>query len=221
MALSGTITDSLNAREVVETACELIHVKQSGIELEAADAELGLKHLNWMLKTWQTKGGLWLSEDVTITWPAETAEVTLDTNYLDLSNVFVRTSGVDRMLTPYSDTEYAEIPNKTAAGTPVAFNVQKTRTTLKVRLWLVPSAETTVYGDGRRVIQDVTDLSHDLDVPQEWTEAVFYGLAKRLARVFPGVDPAVMRSVSDEADRLYDDLNAFDEESGSVSFGVA
>jgi hypothetical protein len=222
MTTSGVTTSSLTAREVVESACELIGVKDEGLSLGETDAAVGLKHLNWMLKGWQATGGkLWLTSDFTYTWPAATASVSLDPGYLRLENAFIRVSGVDRPLTLYSNSDYAALSNKSSAGTPVAYNVNRTVSTLQVRLWPVPAVNTALYADGVRIIEDVTNLNQALDVPQEWTECVFYGLAKRLRHIFPGVNPQLADEVAAEADRLFASLSSFGEEDGSLFFGPA
>lgn len=222
MTTSGVTTSSLTAREIVESACELIGVKDEGLSLGETDAAVGLKHLNWMLKGWQATGrNLWLTADFTHTWPAATATVTLDPGYLRLENVFIRVSGVDRPLTMYSNSDYAALSNKSSAGTPIAYNVNRTVSTLQVRLWPVPTSDTALFADGVRIIEDVTSLNQTLDVPQEWTECVFYGLAKRLRHVFPGVNPQLADEVAAEADRQFASLSSFDEEGASLFFGPA
>jgi hypothetical protein len=219
MATSGVITGALTAREVVETACELIGVKAEGIALGASDAALSLKHLNWMLKGWQADGLKWLTEPFSVTWASGVATTDLAAGYLRLENPFIRVGTNDRPLEVYSNSQYAAIPNKTGSGTPLAINVNRTTTTLQVRLWPVPTSDTDLHADGVRIIEDATNLSQDLDVPQEWTEAVFYSLAKRLRRVFPGVDPKLGDLVEVEADRLFAKLSSFGEETGSLFFG--
>lgn len=222
MATSGVITSAMTARDVVDAACELIGVKTDGAALSAADAAVGLKHLNWMLKSWQTEGrNLWLTESFSITWLAAAATTALDPGYLRLENVFIRIGSVDRPLTNDSNADYAARPNKSGSGTPISYNVNRTRTTLEVRIWPVPTINTDFHADGVRIIEDVTDLNQDIDIPQEWTECMFYNLAKRLTRVFQGIDPRLAADVGAEADRLFAKLSSFDEETGSLFFGPA
>jgi len=223
MATSGVITGSMTAREIVTAAVDEIGYRDADIELQSSDAATCLRTLNWMLKSWQTQGitNLWRVQDVSITWPAATSEVTLDTNYLDLKDVRVRVSGIDRVLTRFSQSDYAEITTKAQAGAPIAYNLVKTRSTLMLRLWPVPAAETALYADGSRVVEDVSDLSQTLDIPQEWTEAVYVCLADRLPLSFKaGLSPIERAELKARAEGLYATLRAHDDETGSVFFGV-
>lgn len=224
MATSGTISSTLTALEIITTAAELIGATPVGDELPAEQSALGLKHLNWMLKTWQADGACnqWRLEEVSIAWPAATATVTLDTNYLDLMNTRRRISGIDTPLTRYSISDYADMPNKTQAGTPVSYMIRKTASTLSVSLWPVPTAITTIMADAARVIEDVTALTQTLDVPQEWLETVFTCLAARLTRPFRThvSDPVLAQRIEQDAASMYARMKAFDDEDGSVFFMV-
>lgn len=220
MPTSGTINSTLNARQVIDTAAEMIGVKSLGDDLSDDEADLGLKHLNWMLKSWQADGltNGWRVEEVTLTWPADTATVTLDTNYLALDDVRRQASAVDTPLTAYTLAEYAEIPNKTSGGAPLIYSVRKTISTLAVSLWPVPTADTTIIANASRVIEDVTALTQNIDVPQEWLETVFTCLAARLVRPFRVhlSDPAGAQIITQAAETMYARLKDFDQEGGSV-----
>lgn len=225
MALSGTISESMTAQELVDTACEILGYTPPGESTSAEAADLGLKHLNWMLKTWQMSGVCdgWRREDIEIPWPAATASATLDVNYLDLVNVRLKDADdIETVLTQYSAQEYAELPDKAAAGDPTAYNLRKVRTTLTLSLWPVPEAATTIVADGSRVFYDVTALTQDVDIPQEWTEAAFYALAARLALPLGIVtsDPNRVSEIKERAGALYTQAKGFDEETGSVFLGV-
>lgn len=225
MALSGTITESMTAQEMADTALELLGVTPPGESSSEEHATLALKHLNWMLKTWQQSGVCdgWRREDIEIPWPADTATATLDVNYLDLVNVRLKDSdGVETTLTQYSAQEYADLPDKATEGDPVAYHLRKQRTTLVLALWPVPTAATTIVADGSRVFQDVTALTQDVDIPQEWTEAAFYALAARLTVPLGThlTDRARADEIKERAGALYIQAKSFDEETGSVFLGV-
>jgi hypothetical protein len=221
MATSGTIDGTLNAREIVLSALELLGVCALGDTPPAEESQLALKHLNWMLKTWQADPLVngWRMQDVQIVWPADTATVTLDTNYLDLTNVRRQdASGFELPLMRYDPSEFAEIPSKTQAGAPLIYTLRKTLSTLTMTVWPIPTADTQIVTDGARVIEDVTDLSQTLDVPQEWLETVFTCLAARLALPLGVINasPATAAKVEERAADLYARLKGFDGESSSV-----
>ncbi|RAK52130.1 hypothetical protein [Phenylobacterium deserti] len=225
MATSGTTSSTLTVREVIDLACEELGILAMGDTLDATVAERAMTRLNWMLKTWQADGltNGWRIEDVSITWPADTATATLDTNYLDLENVRRSISGIETPLERFDADEYAQLPNKAATGVPNSYVVKKTRDTLSVSLWPVPTAETTILADGARIIEDVTDLGQNIDVPQEWLETVYMCLAARLITPFKSLmtDPASAKAVEERAATLYARLKTFGDESGSIYFQTA
>ena len=218
MATSGVITSTVTVDEVIRAALQEIHVLPAGETASGEDAQDALRVLNWMLKTWQADGLQgWRDADMEVVWPAATESATLDTNVHDLDAVRFRSSGIDRMLTRYSDREYAAIPNKSQAGDPLVYHVNKTRDTLKLKLWPVPASETTLYADASRVVEDVTALSQNIDAPQEWTETIVVCLAARLTTIHR-VEPSLALAVSQRAADLYDRLMGFGSEPGSVFF---
>jgi hypothetical protein len=223
MALSGAISSSLTARELITFALEQIGALPAGETANAEDAAKGLKDLNWMLKTWQADGVCdgWRVEDLEIAWTGAASSATLATNYLDLEDVRERDSDdVDRDLVRYSLREYAAIADKAQAGDPVAYAIRKTRTSLTVYLWPVPAANTTIVANASRVISDVTDLAHDVDIPQEWLETAVYALAARLTIPFGTWkrDATLASKVEERAQALYALMKSFDEETGSLFF---
>lgn len=222
MATSGTINSTLTAREIIDTAAELIGAVSIGDTLPAEHAALGLKHLNWMLKTWQADGlcNQWRVEEVSISWPADTATVTLDTNYLDLMDVRRRISGIDTSLCRLSLSQYADLPNKATSGTPNSYTIRKTVSTLSMSIWPVPTAITTIMSDAARVIEDVTELSQNVDLPQEWLETVYVCLAARLTKPFRThvSDPVLAQTVVQDAASMYARMKGFDDEAASVFF---
>jgi hypothetical protein len=224
MATSGT-SDGLNTVQNVADAVlvDILGIKGLGEDLAPEEASVVIRSLNWMLKSWQVDGvGRRARRDeLAIAWPASQSYCQLSVNFLDIDNVFVRTSGIDVQLDPYSDDEYAAIPNKSSeAARPLIYNVGKSITTMTLRVWPVPEGAITLYADGQRVIEDVTALTETLDIPQEWTEAVHYGLAARLGgtSVFKVhlTDPALFANVRDMAQMLYANLKARDTETASV-----
>lgn len=224
MATSGVITSTMTVREVVTTALELLGAVAIGDAPPSDLATLAMKHLTWMLKTWQADGvNGWRLLEVTITWPPATQTVTLSTDYLDLMDARLRVSTLDTMLTRLSIEEYSELSNKTVAGTPTCYMVRKTVASLAVSLWPVPAASVTVLADAVRVIEDITALDQNIDVPQEWLETIYICLAARLTTVLRTVvsNPGLTASVLQNAQQLYARLRAFDQEETSVFLSPA
>lgn len=220
MTTSGSISGTLTVREVVQTSLELIGAQAIGDDVDPNIAILAIRHLNWMLKTWQADGlNQWRVEEVSITWPPFIATATLDTNYLDFLNGRSRVGGFDQTMEQISTSDYADITNKASVSSrPLQYRVRKTTTTLEIALWPVPSVETIILGDGVRVIEDVTDLSQTIDIPQEWLETVFVCLAARLARPLRIhlSDPSLAATIQQDAQNAYARLRSFDQETASL-----
>tara|TARA_R110000868_G_scaffold108114_2_gene295529 strand:- start:112 stop:783 length:672 start_codon:yes stop_codon:yes gene_type:complete len=218
-----TITSSMTAREIITTAFGLLGTTALGATPESDEMDLGLTHLNWMLKTWQAIGlcNQWRVESITLNWLAATPSATLTTNYLDLTSVRYRNaSNIDIDLTHLSLEEFASIPNKTTAGVPNSYAIRKTASTIELNLWPVSASAITIAANAARVIEDATVLDDPLDVPQEWTETVFYCLAARLIaplRVHIS-DPNGSTLIRERAESLYDTMKKFDRETASIFF---
>ena len=217
MATSGSIAETFTARDVVTQAMTLITVLGGGETPSGTDGEQGLTQLQWMLKSWQADGcNLWREEEETIVFAADTATVTLDPRVLDVQEARVEIDPTfQRILARWERGEYITLPNKTASGSPTIFYFRRKRDTVTMTLWPVPSVETNILCTTARVIEDVTDLDQNLDVPQEWFEAVTYNLAARLLDTFGITEtrPVVASKIVAMARELYDKLSGFDRPS--------
>lgn len=229
MATSGSTDFSLTSRQVVSTALEVTGALQIGETASAEDAALALKHLNLMLKTWSTDPALFIRAEGSVTLVASTASYTASPVSLARRIVGARrrTSSIDTSLgEPMSRQEYLDTPNKSQTGMPVSFYFDPQRSTRTLYVWPVPdatiAASTTVRIDYHRVLEDSDSLDNDPDVPQEWLEAMIYGLAARLS-VIPGycADPNMRAEIKDRALSLVGQLRADSEEDASVFFSPA
>lgn len=184
MATSGVNTNIDTARQVISDA--LAELGVGGGFPDASDLETGRRRLNWMLKDWQQSGlSLWRDDDITIPWPAYTVEGTLDQSYTDLTNVRVMVGTNELLLGRLESSDYAQRPNKLQTGSrPITYTLFPALEGMVVKLWPVPDVDVTLYASGNRVIEDVTDLSQNIDVPQQYTRTVMLNLAVALIPVF-------------------------------------
>lgn len=185
--------------------------------------EAMLPRLNFMLKTWQSKGcNLWRETNGTVTIPADAASGTLDPRIIDVQAARVVTGNNEIQMQRWENGEYRQIPNKAQTGTPIAFYIDKQRDAVNMYVWPVPSVETTVKIDYARVIEDVTATTDNLDVPQQWIETVYMCLAARCAALFGAtrVDPATVGEIKQRAAELESDLLDMDRPA-SILFGSA
>ena len=217
MPTSNSINETFTARDVVTQALTLITVLGGGETPSADDAAQGLTQLQWMLKSWQSDGcNLWREEEETIVFPAATETVTLDPRVLDVQEARVEIDPTfQRILARWERGEYITLPNKTAPGSPTIFYFRRKRDTVTMTLWPVPPVETNIFCTTARVIEDVTDLDQNIDVPQEWCETVTYNLAARLLDTcgITETRPVVASKIVAMARELYDKLSGFDRPS--------
>lgn len=214
MATSGQIGGRMTAQGMIIAAMQDLGAISGGEVPAAEDTEMAMTRLNWLLKSMQTMGcNLWRDTEGTVQFPGGTATVTLDPTVVDVLDVrAVHTGGSERWLTRWEPGEYRRIPMKSAPGTPSAYVVEKTRDAVKLTLWPVPVANIDIIYNYARVVEDVTDPMQDVDVPQEWTEAVWKMLAARLIAPLGSdlVDPATAARVTAEASALADRMMTHD-----------
>lgn len=217
MATSGQISETFTARDTITQALKLITVCGGSETPGADDANDALQQLQWMLKGWQADGcNLWREEEETIVFPAATATVYLAPRVMDVQEARVLiTPDYQRTLARWERGEYVTLPNKDTAGSPTIFYFRRLRDSVTMTLWPVPTEETSVYCTTARVIEDVTDLDQNLDVPQEWCECVTYGLASRLLDPFGIAEtrPQIAGRITARATALYDQMSNFDRPS--------
>lgn len=214
MATSGTISSALTARDIIKTSMELLNVLDGQAEPDATSAALGLRHLNWLLKTMQMDGcDLWRQTEYTATVPANTATITLSPRVIDVLEArLVLSSTYERTLARWDWGDYVTLPNKIAANDPTCFTLDKQRTAITMIVWPVPTVERSVKYTAARVIEDVTDINQNVDLPQEWTECVYYLLADRLAKPYGVMEasPRLAADIKSTAAAIYGSLRDSD-----------
>ena len=130
-------------------------------------------------------------------------------------------TGKETSLTPVTLREYDNLPNKSSTGTPVNYFYNPTLNNGTFTLWPTPgttaAAEYTIEIVYNEPIADVDNSTEDFDFPQEWLEAVSYGLAYRLAPAhgLPQSERTILRADMQMALELARD---FDVEVESITF---
>lgn len=213
MTTSNTTNSTLTARQVIQQAFNLLGVAGT---MSAKDFAVGLTSLNFMLKSMQSDGcNLWRDQDAIIDWPANTPSGQLDPNFIDVFDVlWVQDATYERILLRWEKGEYDLTPNKITAGSPTIYCVTRGRDALTMRIWPVPQVETFLKCDVATILQDVTELSQTIDVPQMWLECIYYNLADRLMPTFGMPN----QQISSTADRLYSAMRDYDRP-GSIQMG--
>lgn len=221
MAVSTDLGFNLTASQIVETAFNTLGICQEGEALTARMAQDGMRALNLLIKTWGAQEHLWTETEGTVTMVASQAAYTITPKPLRILSVRRRLNGIDTPMTMMSRQEYFDQPNKTQSpSVPVSFYFDPQQATGVLYLWPAPSAATvgqyTINMTYLRRMANMDNNANDLDMPQEWLEAVVWNLAVRLMAQYPVNNPNRMQFVIGMAEKLYADLKGWDEEPASL-----
>lgn len=128
-------------------------------------------------------------------------------------------SGNETTINPLTLNEFDNLPNKTSQGTPVNYFYDPTIKNGTFYLWQTPDAATvaeyTIEIVYNAPIEDMDNLDDELDFPQEWYEAVIYGLAYRLAPE-NGLAQSERLMLKQDAIEALDLARDYDAEDGSL-----
>ena len=169
---------------------------------------------------------LWAIKERTITLQANTNTYTLNTpKPLKVIQAWYRntTSNVDVPMRVITRDEYNRLGNKYSAGTPIQVYYEPRRDDGVLHVFPTPSATDAANVSIHIVYQapfDDFDQSTDTpDFPQEWYDAVTYGLATRLAPEY-GLPIPDRKTLWQEMSIIKQDALNFGLEEGSLFFGV-
>jgi hypothetical protein len=186
MALSGSQNFSINARELITQTLRKMAVLGVAQALDADEAEAIRIELNTMLKGWQRSGPhLWKKTEGSVTLIAATAsyDMALTLNPLRIMSVRYRdTAARDLPMRAFTRDEYFDLPIKTSTGIPTRYYFDPQRGAPTLYVWPVKATITTetLKVTYQKRIDDIDDLSNDIDIPQEHFDVLMYALAERL-----------------------------------------
>ncbi|HUQ70842.1 MAG TPA: hypothetical protein VM165_15030 [Planctomycetaceae bacterium] len=145
-----------------------------------------LLRLNGMLKSWSLKGvSLYRETSVTITTTPATAAVTLSAGIRNISSARLVVSATnERLLWPWSRADYLTLPNKTAAGSPTIYYLDRQRAAGVVYFWPVSATAASIKLDYDRIPETITAGTQTVDIREELQETVYANLAVRIAGLF-------------------------------------
>ena len=123
-------------------------------------------------------------------------------------------------MTPLSREDYFSLSNKTSSGVPVQYYYSPQLTNGKFYIW--PVSDTVDYKirlTGRRSIEDFDTSGDNPDLPQEWLQALIWGLADEIKLEY-GVDPITSAEIKAKADEWYGRVSDFDIDDNSLFISV-
>lgn len=229
MAVSGSVNFSLTASDIVEEAFAMLGIFADEEPMQSVDKNRGIRILNMMLKGWQADGvKYWDMTEGSLALVQSQASYSFATGGdfatvpFDLMQVRITRSGTDLEMLEISREDYFRLPNKTSEGYPTQWFYDRQRDSGTLYVWPVPDATAgTLKFTYRRVINDMDSNPDNMDLPQEWYEAVVSNLADRLAIYYSGIVSAGTRQdVSILAARSYALAKSFNVGEGEGSFSI-
>lgn len=196
-----TTTYSISRDTIIKTALRKLAVLELGVTPDADTITNASQALNIMIKAWQSDGiKMWTIQNYTITpvsgqnsyiiGPTGTPGVSLVADKpLKIIQGWNRnnqlTPHIDTPLNPISRQEYNILGSKSSTGFVNSFYYEPSTTYGTVYFYLTPDANMaanySIMLVGQRPLGDVT-LSTDIpEFPNEWMQALVWGLADELA----------------------------------------
>ena len=227
MTTSGTTSFSVSRDDIIKGALRKIGVVAQGEVPTQAQYDEGAFSLNLLIKAWEADGmPLWAITQKQVTLVAGQSVYTLNNpkplkvyqawNHNTVSNVDVPMRLVTKQ-------EYNSLGNKTSTGNPIQIYFDPRRDDSKLYVFPVPTATEAASNVIQYVCQipfeDFDASTDNPDFPQEWYDAVTYGLATRLAPEY-GVPGADRKLLWQEMTIIKNDALNFGLEEGSLYFGV-
>lgn len=222
MATSGNANYTYNRDQIITAALRKLGVVAQGESPSATQISEAAEALNLMVKAFVTDGmPLWKISEHNLTLVASTASYTIGSRLLKVVQSYRTTDSVDTPLRIITRDEYNRLGNKISTGYPVSIYHDPRRTDSIVTVWPVPdstvASNTTVKLTYAAPYEDFDASTDDPDFPQEWFEALVYGLADRLAPEY-SIPLADRKMIKDEAKMCKAVAESFGTEEGSMFF---
>lgn len=230
MAVSNSIDFKETAIELISDALAELGVLADEEPLEAVDMERGLRAMTRMLKAWQADGvQIWTLTEGSIPL------VQGDFDYLfgaggafttvpfDITDCRIVRGGTSLPMLRLSREEYYALPNRLATnqGYSTQFYYDRQRSGGTLFVWPAPDAMAgTLNFTYRRIIMDMDAGPNDMDLPQEWSEAVVFGLASRLIGPYAKAGTVEGNRVEAKAAETYQTVKSFDIGEGRASVRI-
>lgn len=235
MALTGSTDYAITRDDLIKASLRLIGVGSIDEDPTSDEITQASVALNIMLKAWQVDGlQLWQIRQKSLT-PIEdqyqynlgitepTGDV-VGSRPMRIIDIYRRntTDVVDVVLLPMSRFDYWNLSDKNTAGTPVNYYYDLQLTDGVLNVWPAPDAtfasDNTLEILYQKPFDDMDVSSTDsFEFPNEWYEAIKYGLAVRLAPEY-GVPRLERAYLAQESKVLKDDVMGWDQEGTSVFF---
>lgn len=227
MATSGTTSYSTSRDDIIKRALRLIGATSQGETPTAIQISEAATALNSLVKAWAADGmPLWAITEKTL--PLVSGQSTYAISNPKPLKVLQAwnhntTSNVDVPMRIVSQQEYNVLGNKTSSGNPIQVYYDPRRDNGEMHLFPVPStieqSANVLYYVCQIPFEDFNAGTDAPDFPQEWYDAVTYGLATRLAPEY-GVPIADRKTLWQEMSIIKQEALNFGLEEASLFFQI-
>lgn len=233
MATSNSTNFTVTRDDIIKRALRLLGVVAQGETPTTDQVTEAAFALNMLAKAWQADGmPLWAIKQTSITLVNGQRDYTIGIGQaidipkpLKVYEAFNRssTSNVDIPMRPLTKQEYNLLGNKSSSGNPIQYYYDPQRVFGTLSFFPVPTsaeaAANTVVITYQRPFEDFDSAVDEPDFPQEWFDALSYGLACRLAPEY-GIPPTDRKTLWQEMSLIKQDALNFGLENGSMFFEV-
>jgi hypothetical protein len=233
MATSGITTFSQTRDDIIKRALRLIGVTAQGETPTTDQISEASTALNGLVKAWQADGmPLWAIRELNIDLTSGSSSYGIGIGQandspkpLKILQAWNRdlTSSVDIPMRIVSRQEYNLLGNKTSSGNPIQLYYEPLVDYGVIHVFPVPTAteetNNNIYIVYQRPFEDFDAAIDTPDFPQEWYDAVTYGLATRLAPEY-GVSIPDRKTLWQEMSIIKQEALNFGLEEASLFFQV-
>lgn len=231
MTIGTTTTFLVNRDDIIKASLRLLEVIGTGETPETEDFTNCAQALNIMVKAWQIDGyKLWAIKDISVPMVASNATYQIGdtatgtgavvTNRpLRIQDAYIRdASGHDTTLKIISRQEYDILGDKTTLNVPNQIFYDPALTNGVLTVWPVPQdATNTIHLVVQKPLADFNLSTDNPDFPQEWYQALKWGLAAELAPEYGATERKITR-IEQKAMLYKEQLNNWTQEEASTYF---
>lgn len=226
----ATVTDFIQSRsEIIEAALRKIGALSLGNTVTASQMDAGVKALNTLVKSWQTKSlFLWTLSEFSLATVVGTEAYTIEPSATGVTGLVDDLLGFDSAyylqgtdwlpVEVISYRDYVGILNKeSATGQPAMIATRPTESPLTAYIWPSPQAIYTMKIIGIAKLKDWDSTSANGSIPTRFQRALIWGLAAELAPDY-GLPVSERQYFTGEAERFFAEAKASDRDRSDGEF---